>query len=183
MWNDLCHGLSILSAAFAIACRSWGFWMSVGGVAGLAAVYVWWRRRMVLWAFFLALLFPLAVVGIVCYKLMDRDSFLCVAQPEAKSLAGVYAVESTPRERWFSRPAELNRFFQVSSSTIQLYEDGSCEVSSFPRRESWGWWISQAENRDDLSVLEEDLVSTYRGTWSLTQNGGVLCRIHFLPFR
>ncbi|MFR1321277.1 MAG: hypothetical protein ACLSCR_13750 [Akkermansia sp.] len=51
MWNDLCHGLSILSAAFAIACRSWGFWMSVGGVAGLAAVYVWWRRRMVLWAF------------------------------------------------------------------------------------------------------------------------------------
>lgn len=146
--------------------------MSVGGVAGLAAVYVWWRRRMVLWAFFLALLFPLAVVGIVCYKLMDRDSFLCVAQPEAKSLAGVYAVESTPRERWFSRPAELNRFFQVSSSTIQLYEDGSCEVSSFPRRESWGWWISQAENRDDLSVLEEDLVSTYRGTWSLTQNGG-----------
>ena len=110
MWNDLCHGLSILSAAFAIACRSWGFWMSVGGVAGLAAVYVWWRRRMVLWAFFLALLFPLAVVGIVCYKLMDRDSFLCVAQPEAKSLAGVYAVESTPRERWFSRPAELNRF-------------------------------------------------------------------------
>lgn len=172
MWDDLCHGLSILSAAFAIACRSWGFWMSVGGVAGLAAVYVWWRRRMVLWAFFLALLFPLAVVGIVCYKLMDRDSFLCVAQPEAKSLAGVYAVESTPRERWFSRPAELNRFFQVSSSTIQLYEDGSCEVSSFPRRESWGWWISQAENRDDLSVLEEDLVSTYRGTWSLTQNGG-----------
>ena len=172
MWTDLCHGLSILSAAFAIACRSWGFWMSVGGVAGLAAVYVWWRRRMVLWAFFLALLFPLAVVGIVCYKLMDRDSFLCVAQPEAKSLAGVYAVESTPRERWFSRPAELNRFFQVSSSTIQLYEDGSCEVSSFPRRESWGWWISQAENRDDLSVLEEDLVSTYRGTWSLTQNGG-----------
>ena len=169
MWNDLCHGLSILSAAFAIACRSWGFWMCV---AGLAAVYVWWRRRMVLWAFFLALLFPLAVVGIVCYKLMDRDSFLCVAQPEAKSLAGVYAVESTPRERWFSRPAELNRFFQVSSSTIQLYEDGSCEVSSFPRRESWGWWISQAENRDDLSVLEEDLVSTYRGTWSLTQNGG-----------
>ena len=111
-------------------------------------------------------------MGIVCYKLMDRDSFLCVAQPEAKSLAGVYAVESTPRERWFSRPAELNRFFQVSSSTIQLYEDGSCEVSSFPRRESWGWWISQAENRDDLSVLEEDLVSTYRGTWSLTQNGG-----------
>ena len=172
MWNDLCHGLSILSAAFAIACRSWGFWISVGGVAGLAAVYVWWRRRMVLWAFFLALLFPLAVVGIVCYKLMARDSFLCVAQPEAKSLAGVYAVESTPRERWFSRPAELNRFFQVSSSTIQLYEDGSCEVSSFPRRESWGWWISQAENRDDLSVLEEDLVSTYRGTWSLTQNGG-----------
>ena len=172
MWNDLCHGLSILSAAFTIARRKWGFWMSVGGVAGLAAVYVWWRRRMVLWAFFLALLFPLAVVGIVCYKLMDRDSFLCVAQPEAKSLAGVYAVESTPRERWFSRPAELNRFFQVSSSTIQLYEDGSCEVSSFPRRESWGWWISQAENRDDLSVLEEDLVSTYRGTWSLTQNGG-----------
>lgn len=172
MWNDLCHGLSVLSAAFAIACRSWGFWMSVGGVAGLAAVYVWWRRRMVMWAFFLALLFPLAVVGIVCCKLMDRDSFLCVAQPEAKSLAGVYAVESTPRERWFSRPAELNRFFQVSSSTIQLHEDGSCEVSSFPRRESWGWWISQAENRDDLSVLEEDLVSTYRGTWSLTQNGG-----------
>ena len=70
MWNALCHGLSILSAAFAIACRSWGFWMSVGGVAGLAAVYVWWRRRMVLWAFFLALLFPLAVVGIVCYELM-----------------------------------------------------------------------------------------------------------------
>ena len=68
--------------------------MSVGGVAGLAAVYVWWRRRMVLWAFFLALLFPLAVVGIVCCKLMDRDSFLCVAQPEAKSLAGVYARRS-----------------------------------------------------------------------------------------
>lgn len=172
MWNDFCHGFSVLSDALQILSRSWGFWLSVGSVVGLAAVYMWWRRRLALWAFFLSLLSLLAVVGLACHKVAGRNSFLCVGAPEMKSLAGVYEVESSPRERWFFRPLELNRFFQVSSSMIHLHEDGRCEISSFPRRESWGWWIAHPEEREDLSVLEADLVSTYTGTWELMQNGG-----------
>lgn len=66
----------------------------------------------------------------------------------------------------------MKRFFQVSSSTLLLNEDGTCEISSFPRPEAWGRWISRPEEREDLSVLEEDLVSSCRGTWSLVKKGG-----------
>lgn len=172
MWTDLCHGCSVLADAFLILSRSWGFWVSAGSVAGLAAVYAWWRRPLALWAFCTAFLALLAVVGLTCYKVVNRNSFLCLAAPELHFLSGVYEVESTPRERWFYRPQELNRFFQISSSTVRLHEDGTCEVSSFPRPEAWGWWMAHPEDREDLSMLEEDLVSACRGTWSLVCNGG-----------
>ena len=63
MWNDLSHGFSVLADALAFLSRSWGFWVCAGSVAGLAAVYAWWRKRLALWAFVLAFLSLLAVVG------------------------------------------------------------------------------------------------------------------------
>ena len=164
MWNDLSHGLSVLADALAFLSRSWGFWVCVGSVAGLAAVYAWWRKRLALWAFALAFLSLLAVVGLACRQVMHQKTFLWIQEPELQALS--------PRERWFFRPPELKRFFQVSSSTLLLNEDGTCEISSFPRPEAWGRWISRPEDRDDLSVLEEDLVSSCRGTWSLVKKGG-----------
>lgn len=172
MWSDLSHGFSVLAEALSFLSRSWGFWLCVGSVAGLAAVYAWWRKRLALWAFFLAFLSLLAVVGLACHRVMHKNTFLWIQEPALQALSGKYEVESTPRERWFFRPPELKRFFQVSSSTILLHEDGTCEISSFPRPEAWGWWISHPEERDDLSVLEEDLVSSCRGTWSLVKKGG-----------
>ena len=41
MWNDLSHGFSVLADALA-------FWVCAGSVAGLAAVYAWWRKRLAL---------------------------------------------------------------------------------------------------------------------------------------
>lgn len=172
MWNDLSHGLSVLADALSFLSRSWGFWICAGSVAGLGAVYAWWRKRLALWAFSLASLSLLAVVGLACRKVMHQHTFLWIQEPELQALSGKYEVESTPREQWFSRPPELKRFFQVSSSTLLLHEDGTCEISSFPRPEAWGWWISHPEDREDLSVLEEDLVSSRRGTWSLVKKGG-----------
>ena len=132
----------------------------------------WWRKRLALWAFALAFLSLLAVVGLACRQVMHQKTFLWIQEPELQALSGKYEVESSPRERWFFRPPELKRFFQVSSSTLLLNEDGTCEISSFPRPEAWGRWISRPEDRDDLSVLEEDLVSSCRGTWSLVKKGG-----------
>ena len=162
MWNDLSHGLSVLADALAFLSRSWGFWICVGSVAGLAAVYAWWRKRLALWAFALAFLSLLAVVGLACRQVMHQKTFLWIQEPELQALSGKYEVESSPRKR----------FFQVSSSTLLLNEDGTCEISSFSRPEAWGRWISRPEDRDDLSVLEEDLVSSCRGTWSLVKKGG-----------
>lgn len=172
MWNDLSQGFLVLPDAFSLLSRSWGFWLCAGSMAGLGAVYLWRRRRLALWAFFLAVLFLMSIVGLACYKMGHRNMFLWVQKPDSRSVSGVYEVESMPRERWFYRPQELTRFFQISSSSINLHEDGTCEVSSFPRPEAWGWWINHPESRADLSVLEEDLVSTYRGTWSLVNDGG-----------
>lgn len=172
MWNDLSHGFSVLAEALSFLSRSWGFWVCAGSVAGLGAVYAWWRKRLALGAFFLAFLSLLAVVGLACHRVMDRNSFLWVQEPALQALSGKYEVESTPRDRGFSRPPELKRFFQISSSTLLLNEDGTCEISSFPRPEAWGQWISHPEDKNDLSVLEEDLVSCCRGTWSLVKKGG-----------
>ena len=180
MWNDLSHGLSVLADALAFLSRSWGFWICVGSVAGLAAVYAWWRKRLALWAFALAFLSLLAVVGLACRQVMHQKTFLWIQEPELQALSGKYEVESSPRERWFFRPPELKRFFQVSSSTLLLNEDGTCEISSFPRPEAWGRWISRPEDRDDLSVLEEDLVSSCRGTWSLVK-GDITASPSFIP--
>ena len=172
MWNDLSHGFSVLADALAFLSRSWGFWVCAGSVAGLAAVYAWWRKRLALWAFVLAFLSLLAVVGLACRQAVCQKTFLWIHEPDLQALSGKYEVESSPRERWFFRPPELKRFFHVSSSTLLLNEDGTCEISSFPRPEAWGRWISRPEERENLSVLEEDLVSSCRGTWSLVKKGG-----------
>lgn len=100
-------------------------------------------------------------------------AFLWIHEPDVQALSGKYEVEPSPRERRFFRPPELKRFFQVSSSTLLLNEDGTCEISSFPRPEAWGRWIARPEEREDLSVLEEDLVSSCRGTWSLVKKGDI----------
>lgn len=160
MWNDLSHGFSVLADALAFLSCSWGFWVCAGSVAGLAAVYAWWRKRLALWAFVLAFLSLLAVVGLACRQAACQQTFLWIQKPDLRDLSGKYEVESSPRERWFFRPPELKRFFQVSSSTLLLNEDGTCEISSFPRPEAWGRWISRPEERENLSVLEEDLVSS-----------------------
>lgn len=141
-------------------------------MAGLSAVYAWWRKRLALWAFVLAFLSLLAVVGLACRQAVCQQTFLWIHEPDVQALSGKYEVESSPRERRFFRPPELKRFFQVSSSTLLLNEDGTCEISSFPRPEAWGRWIARPEEREDLSVLEEDLVSSCRGTWSLVKKGG-----------
>ena len=120
----------------------------------------------------LAFLSLLAVVGLACRQAACQQTFLWIQKPDLRDLSGKYEVESSPRERWFFRPPELKRFFQVSSSTLLLNEDGTCEISSFPRPEAWGRWISRPEERENLSVLEEDLVSSCRGTWSLVKKGG-----------
>ena len=172
MWNDLSHGFSVLADALAFLSRSWGFWVCAGSVAGLAAVYAWWRKRLALWAFVLAFLSLLAVVGLACRQAVCQKAFLWIHEPDVQALSGKYEVEPSPRERRFFRPPELKRFFQVSSSTLLLNEDGTCEISSFPRPEAWGRWIARPEEREDLSVLEEDLVSSCRGTWSLVKKGG-----------
>ena len=114
MWNDLSHGLSVLADALAFLSRSWGFWICVGSVAGLAAVYAWWRKRLALWAFALAFLSLLAVVGLACRQVMHQKTFLWIQEPELQALSGKYEVESSPRERWFFRPPELKRFFHAS---------------------------------------------------------------------
>lgn len=172
MWNDLSQCLSVFPDALSLLSGSWGFWLCLVSVAGLGVVCLWWRRRLALWAFSLSVLFFLSMVALACYKMAHRNTFLWVQEPDLQAVSGVYEVESRPRERWFCRPPELTRFFQVSSSSISLYEDGTCEVFSFPRPEAWGQWMTHPENRGDLSVLEEDLVSTYRGSWALVNNGG-----------
>lgn len=146
--------------------------MCVGSVAGLGALYAWWRKRLALWAFALAFLSVLAVVALACRQVAHQKTFLWIQEPELHALSGKYEVKSSPRERWFFRPMELKRFFQISSSTLLLKEDGTCEISSFPHPEAWGRWISHPEGRAGLSVLEEDLVSSCRGTWSLVKKGG-----------
>lgn len=172
MWTDFSHGFSVLPEALSFLSRSWGFWVCAGSVAGLGVMYAWWRKRLALWAFCLSFLSLLAVIGLACQKMVHKNTFLWIQEPALQALSGKYEVEATPRERWFSRPPELRRFFQISSSTLCLHGDGTCEISSFPRPEAWGRWISHPEDRDDLSVLEEDLVSSYQGTWTLVNNGG-----------
>lgn len=49
---------------------------------------------------------------------------------------------------------------------------GRARFLPFPVRRAWGRWISRPEERENLSVLEEDLVSSCRGTWSLVKKGG-----------
>ncbi len=172
MWNDLSDALSVLVDALAFLSHFWGFWVCTGSVAGLAAVYAWWRKPLALWAFVLGTLSLLAVVGLACQRMMHQKSSLWIQAPNLQTLSGRYEVEATPRERRFSRPPELKRFFQISSSTLLLNEDGTCEIASFPRPEAWGKWISRPEERDDLSALEEDLFFSCRGTWSLVKKGG-----------
>ena len=155
MWNDLSHGFSVLADALAFLSRSWGFWVCAGSVAGLAAVYAWWEKG-----------------GAACRQAVCQKAFLWIHEPDVQALSGKYEVEPSPRERRFFRPPELKRFFQVSSSTLLLNEDGTCQISSFPRPEAWGRWIARPEEREDLSVLEEDLVSSCRGTWALVKKGG-----------
>ena len=78
MWNDLSHGFSVLADALAFLSRSWGFWVCAGSVAGLAAVYAWWRKRLALWAFVLAFLSLLAVVGLACRQAVCQQTFLWI---------------------------------------------------------------------------------------------------------
>lgn len=172
MWNDLSHGFSVLADALAFLSRSWGFWVCAGSVAGLAAVYAWWRKRLALWAFVLAFLSLLAVVGLACRQAVCQKlscgfmSRMCRPFPESMRWNHLPGRGGFP-------PSGVEAFFQVSSSTLLLNEDGTCEISSFPRPEAWGRWIARPEEREDLSVLEEDLVSSCRGTWSLVKKGDI----------
>ena len=104
MWNDLSHGLSVLAAALSFLSRSWGFWVCVGSVVGLGAVYAWWRKRLALWAFTLSFLSLLAVVGLACQRMMHKNTFLWIQEPELQAVSGKYEVESSPRVRLFYRP-------------------------------------------------------------------------------
>ena len=113
MWNDLSHGFSVLADALAFLSRSWGFWVCAGSVAGLAAVYAWWRKRLALWAFVLAFLSLLAVVGLACRQAVCQKAFLWIHEPDVQALSGKYEVEPSPRERRFFRPPELKRFFHA----------------------------------------------------------------------
>ena len=107
MWNDLSHGFSVLADALAFLSRSWGFWVCAGSVAGLAAVYAWWRKRLALWAFVLAFLSLLAVVGLACRQAVCQKAFLWIHEPDVQALSGKYEVEPSPRERRFFRPPEV----------------------------------------------------------------------------
>lgn len=171
MLSSLVDGFSVLRDALTLLSHSWFFWSGVASLAGLVAVCLWRSTRWTVGAAIAGGVFLAGVVGYVCSMMKERNAFLCASEPERQSLSGVYEVEVAPTGYYFLWPADLTGFFQISASKIRLNGDGSCEVSSFPRRQAWGEWLAQAENREDLSMLEGDLVSVFQGTWVLERFG------------
>ncbi|MFR1411800.1 MAG: hypothetical protein ACLSUW_05575 [Akkermansia sp.] len=81
-------------------------------MAGLAAVYAWWRKRLALWAFVLAFLSLLAVVGLACRQAVCQQTFLWIHEPDVQALSGKYEVESSPQGKAVFPPSGVEAFFR-----------------------------------------------------------------------
>lgn len=167
MWDHLVYGMSVSQDACLLSIGSWVFWVSVFGVLASRVVYHIFRKKSAAVLSFGFFIVCCVISGMNAYTVVQRNSFLSSHEPDAGSLVGVYEVESSPLESCFLSPRELESFFQVSSSTIRLYADGTCEVASFPRASIWQWWILNPDERMDMAPLESDLVSVFTGTWAV----------------